>query len=195
MVAQPHCLQCTMTCVSSGAGDPSPSVVDCTRPGWGIYACILPHRTIHIAAPHFARTACSCAVANKHGALCGIVAARCNCWHRSKLARRSCAGAGGGGGTVTTAPAPPVGAACTPSELEGVSTAANKSDAVMALMGKNAPCGDCIAQCGSVASCAMACVFGGPGPSAPAVSASPDTPRSADCPAGKCGDPPHGTPT
>ena len=136
--------------------------------------------------PHFARTACACAVANERGALCGIVAARCNCGHRStQLACHSCAG-GGGGGTVSTAPAPLTGAVCTPSELEVVNTAANKSDAVMALMGKNAPCGQCIAKCGSVASCAMACVFGGPGPSTPAVSASPDTPRSSDCPAGKC---------
>jgi hypothetical protein len=125
----------------------------------------------------------------------GCKRARGAVWHRSgplqlwgtaqtQLASHSCAG-GGGGGTVSMAPAPPAGAVCTRSELEVISTAANPSDAVTALMGKNTPCGQCIVKCGSAAnrsSCAMACVSGGPGPSTPVVC--PSTPGV--CPAGKC---------
>ena len=137
LAALPPGLQCTMTCVSSGAGDPNPC-------GWllclGTY---FPHMNLRTAVtipiPHAPR------------------------------AHRSCAG---GGGTVSNALAPPAGAVCTPSELAAFSTAANTSDAVMALMGKNAPCGQCLAKCGAAdgLSCATACA------------------RAAVCPADKCGD-------
>jgi hypothetical protein len=82
-----------------------------------------------------------------------------------------------------TEPPPPPAVAeavapCTVAEVMGVGTAADKGAVVMALMGTNAPCSQCIMACASAAdstSCALACASSsdaapseaGPSPNAP----------------------------
>ena len=68
-------------------------------------------------------------------------------------------------------------AVCTMAEVMGVGTAADATSAVMALMGTNAPCGQCIMKCASApdsTSCAMACASGGGG-TAPVPTPPPPT--------------------
>ena len=79
---------------------------------------------------------------------------------------------------------------CTMSEVMGVGSAPDKTAAVMALMGSNAPCGGCIMGCATKAgaeqtSCAMACAAGGgsaPAPPPAPPAATPGAPLVGQLP-------------
>ena len=75
---------------------------------------------------------------------------------------------------------------CTMSEVMGVGSAPDKTVAVMALMGSNAPCGGCIMGCATKAgaeqtSCAMACAAGGGSAPAAPPAPPPATPGAPLC--------------